>query len=134
MAFKYGIISGEKGMALVLVLVFTGVLLIIGGAMINFALNEQLITNYQAQDFQKYYLAEAGLTAGLAALGQDYSCEGLFEGSLGGGTYQVTITASDPLTREITSSGSYEGCSCLLAIEVIRDPNGKLLITEWQRY
>ncbi|MFO8192473.1 MAG: hypothetical protein R6U08_06875 [Bacillota bacterium] len=134
MAGKYSFYSNEKGMALVLVLLFTGVLVIIGGAMINFALNDQLITNYQAQDLQKYYLAEAGLTAGLAALSQDFSCEGLFEGSLGGGTYRVTITASDPLTREITSSSSYEDCSCLLSIKVTRAPDGKLLITEWQRY
>lgn len=125
---------GDKGMALVLVLIFTGILLVLGGALITFALNEQLITTYQAQDFQQYYLAEAGLTAGLAALRQDYSCEGNFEGTLGEGSYTVTITASDPLTRKVTSCGTYEGYSCRLSVTVFREPEGPLYITEWQRY
>ncbi|HED24707.1 MAG TPA: hypothetical protein ENN91_06245 [Firmicutes bacterium] len=131
---KNRITSGDRGMALVLVLVFTGILVVLGGALITFSLNEQLITTYQAQDFQKYYLAEAGLTAGLSALRQDYSCEGDFEGTLGGGIYRVTITAVDPHIREITSCSTYEGCSCCLAVKVYLEPDGTLYITEWQLY
>lgn len=58
----------ERGSLLVMVAVYTAVLLMLGGALLTCAMTEQLIACNQEEEMRLYYIAEAGIEAGVAAL------------------------------------------------------------------
>jgi hypothetical protein len=123
--------KAENGMALVLVLVFTGLLLTIGSALLTFAFNEKQISIYQTQDIRQYYLAEAGIEIALAALNENPYYRDPFSAELGEGMFRITFeeTAADKLL--IHSSGIVEGGNTLITVAVEQAENDELYITEW---
>jgi Tfp pilus assembly protein PilX len=96
----------EQGMALVLVLVFTAALLVLGGALLTNAVNEKLIANYNSDDIRLYYLAEAGVEAGIATLQKDFSYSETLSGTLDEGHYQVSFQAVNAGCKEIVTTAS----------------------------
>ncbi len=98
--------TSAKGMALVLVLFFSTTLLLLGTVLISFAFNEIIISGYQEEEVRLYYIAEAGLEAGLAALQNDFNRQVPLNGALNGGSFQVNFTAPVPGKRGISSEGS----------------------------
>lgn len=125
--------AGDRGMALVLVLVFTAVLLLLGAALLNIALNEKLITDYQKQELQQQYLAEAGLEAGIALLQIDFYYNQVLTGTLMDGSFRVTFENSGTDRRRIRSAGTVEEFTYMLQIEVYLNPDGSLSYGQWQR-
>jgi hypothetical protein len=126
----------QEGMALVLVLVFTAALMVLGTALISFAVNEKLITNYNSIDIRLYYIAEAGAEAGIASLQQDFNYSGLLNGAVGGGTYSVSFRTINSHQREITAIGSLDGYSKKLkvTVEIVETAAGDIFqIKEWHR-
>ena len=99
----------DQGMALVLVLVFTGALMILGTALITYAVNEKLITNYNSKNVRLYYIAEAGAEAGIAALQQDFYYNGNLSGSLDGGSFTVSFKTVNSYNRDVISVGTLDG-------------------------
>ncbi len=114
----------ERGMALVMVLVFIGALMLLGTVMLTYSFNENTIADYQARETTLYYLAEAGLEAGIAALGQDFDHQGQLTGTLTEGHFTVTFNTIDPTRRLVTAKAteSNQGFEKTLTVEVIRDP------------
>lgn len=93
-------------MALVLVLVFTALLLVLSSALLTNAVNEMLIANYNSDDIRLYYLAEAGVEAGIATLREDFSYSDPLSGTLGAGHYQVNFLAVNTDCKEIVATAS----------------------------
>ena len=121
----------ESGMALVLVLVFTGLLLTIGSALLSFAFNEKQIASYQTQDIRQFYLAEAGIETALAVLNENFYDRDPFSAELGGGVFSVTFEETDTNRLLIHSSGSVEDGKTTLTVVVEHLDNSGVYITEW---
>ncbi|HOL17295.1 MAG TPA: hypothetical protein PLY40_03295 [Bacillota bacterium] len=98
--------DNEQGMALVIVLFFCTTLLLLGTALMTFAFNEIMISGYQEEEAQLYYIAEAGLEAGLATLQNDFTHQASLNGTLNGGSFQVVFTTPSPGKRGISSVGA----------------------------
>ncbi len=95
-----------RGMALVMVLVFSSALLLLGAALLTYSFNEKLIADYQQEEVQLYYITEAGLEAGLAALRRDFFHNGQISGPLNGGSFKTNFATPAPGKRGITSEGA----------------------------
>lgn len=122
-----------RGMALVLVMVFTAVLLLLGAALLNNALTETIIAGYQKQEFQQQYLAEAGLEAGIALLQEDFYYNQVLTGTLMNGSFRVIFENSGADSRRIISAGTVDDFTYVLQLEVFLDPAGSLTYGQWQR-
>lgn len=92
--------GAEKGAVLVIVLMVIAVLLILGGALSALSLTEGLISRNQEQDAKLYYITEAGIEAGVAALGCSCDYVGPLSGCLGGGGYSVQIVPAPGLPED----------------------------------
>ncbi len=123
--------KGENGMALVLVLVFTGLLLTIGSALLTFAFNEKQISEYQTQDIRQFYLAEAGIETALAALNENFYHREPFSAELGGGFFSVTFEETAAGRLLIHSSGTVEDGKTTLTVAVQQSVIFEVYITEW---
>lgn len=127
------ILADSRGMALVLVLVFTAALLLLGAALLTNALNEKLITGYQKQELQQQYLAEAGLEAGIALLQADFYYNQVLTGTLMDGSFQVTFENAGVGSRRIKSAGTVDAFTYVLQVEVYLNPDGSIAYGQWQR-
>ena len=125
--------QNEKGMALVMVLVFTGALLIVGAALLTFAVNEAMIVEYAAANMQIQYLAESGIVAALAVLAEDYYFEGDLEGSIAEGSYTVRFYNGVEGDRIIMSQGALGGYRKTIRVRVSFDSSGMLQTSEWRQ-
>ena len=120
----------EKGMALVLVLVFTAILLSLGAVLITNAVSEKLIASYNTIDTKLYYITEAGAEAGIAAVnqvyaGEDFDLEIILSNSLNGGSFKVTFeeSSNDFIDEErylvdIVSVGTLDNYNKVLTVTV----------------
>ncbi len=79
----------ERGMALALVMIFTGTLMVLGAAVITYAVNERIIAGYNSSDVQLYYIVEGGLETGIAVLQEDFYYDHELSGSMGGGAFNL---------------------------------------------
>lgn len=125
----------DRGSVLVAVLIFTAVLLVLGAALLAHSVSEKLIAAYHLLDTKRYYVAEAGLEAGMAVLEADFNHREAFGGSLGGGTYAVRYVFPDQEgsldlhQRKIVSRGVLEGEAISLELISAVDPvYGKALL------
>jgi len=107
--FKSLFSRADQGMALVLVLIFTAALMVLGAALLTFAVSEKLIANYNALDIRLYYIAEAGAEAGIALLQEEFNYSGDLSGSIGGGAYKVSFYDIDSYNRDVVSVGRLNG-------------------------
>lgn len=126
----------DQGMALVLVLVFTAALLVLGTALITYAVNEKLIANYNSQDIRLYYIAEAGIETGIAALQQDFYYDGNLSGSLDGGSFTVSFKTVDSCNRDVISVGTLDGNkkTITLSMELKTDQDEPIaIVKEWYK-
>lgn len=130
---SFNLINNDKGMALVLVLVFTTALLLLGGALITNALNEKLIAVYQIQEIKQQYLAEAGLEAGLAILMEDFFYNGELRGSLMDGEFIVQFENTGSTGRRIRSTGKLDDYQIEITLTVKLNEDGTLTVEEWKR-
>ena len=96
MALKQG--RERCGSALVLVLVVMAALFTIGGALTTLTLTETAIAYNHEQELKLYYITEAGLEAGMAALNRSFDYSAEITGALGGGCYCVAIR-QDPVKQ-----------------------------------
>lgn len=126
-------IHNEKGMALVMVLVFTGALLIVGAALLTYAVNETMIVEYAAANMQLQYLAESGIAAALAVLAEDFTFEGELEGSIAEGFYRVRFYHAEEGDRIIISQGTIGSYRKTIRVRVNLDPSGALQTSEWRQ-
>jgi hypothetical protein len=108
----------DQGMALVLVLIFTAALMILGTALIYYAVNEKLIANLHVLDIRLYYIAEAGAEAGIALLQEEFGYKGTLNGTVGGGSYAVTFHSIDKNCRNIVSVGQLNGYSRTISVSM----------------
>ena len=147
---KECLIYSEKGMAVVLVLVFTGILMALGAALITNAVNEKLIAGYNTREIKLYYITEAGIEVGVATLHEARTNNTPFEtffvfddnfemqGDLGEGSYLVSFNELDQcpdnpyFVIEIISAGTLAENSKTMTAVVTLDEDS-LTITEWQR-
>lgn len=132
-AAQPALIAGQKGMALVLVLVFSTALMVLGSALISYAVNEKLITTYSNSNIRLYYLAEAGIEAAIALLQEDSTFSGTLNGQLNGGTYQADIDSSDQsaiIVRSRASLGKYDK---YLTIILEAGEEGQVRIKKWHK-
>lgn len=125
--------ADDRGMALILVLIFTTVLLLLGTALLNNALTESLISGYHKQELQQQYLAEAGLEFGIAVLQTDFYYNQILTGTLMDGSFRVTFENSGLESRRIRSTGIVEGYTFELQLEVNLNPDGSFYYGQWQR-
>lgn len=105
---------GNRGIALMMVMVFTFILLIIGATFLRLATLERISADKSTHLSQSFYLAEAGLERGENWLNLTSSPPasavnpfGDDPQSLGDGTYMVTITPLSTTQYEISSTGSF---------------------------
>ena len=91
--------GGESGSVLIVLLLFAAALLILGGALSIVTFTESAIARNQEQDTKLYYITEAGIEAGAAALGCCYDYSGKLEGSMGGGSFEVEMAGEPGLPR-----------------------------------
>ncbi len=122
----------ESGMALVMVLVFTAALMVYGTALLSYAANEKQVTNYYCQDPAKYYITEAGIEAGLAALQNDFYYDQEIKGSLGPGSFRVSFEDLSENERLIISEGKLEEFILELTAVVLHDQENGPVIIEWR--
>lgn len=123
--------SNQRGMALPLVLIFSAALLAFGAALLNYSLNDKIISGYYSQDVSKYYLAESGLEAGFAILQNDFYYQGVICGSLDQGSFTVSFIDTAPEKRLIVAEGKLEEYSLTLKMLVENDPVKGPVIVEW---
>jgi hypothetical protein len=126
----------NQGMALVLILVFTAALMVLGAAIITFAVNEKLIANYNALDIRLYYIAEAGLEAGIAVLQEDFYETSVISGTMGGGSYNVSFISIDTYSRDIVSVGELNGYTRTLYVTMellATDDNRAVFVRQWHK-
>ncbi len=142
----------DKGMALALVLIFTAALMILGAAVITFAVNERLITAYNNSDIRLYYIVEGGLETGLAVLREDFYYNDELNGSLREGTFTVYFTdeyqhynenrkdeeeeeyfENEDKIRFIRCVGTLGENSKAMSIAAEQDEQGRLYILRWYR-
>jgi len=126
----FGLDSADSGMALPVVLIFTAAILLFGTAFLHYALNEQLIASYQAEEVMLNYIIEAGLEAGIAAVYRDFEHREPLSGTLGDGRFRVQFSAPGLNERRIESTGSLGDYERTYAVTVKRDSAGNLC-TEW---
>ncbi|MDW7728830.1 MAG: hypothetical protein SCJ94_02315 [Bacillota bacterium] len=120
-------------MALVLVLVFTGLLLIVGSAVLSFTLNEKQISVYQSEDIRQYYLAEAGIEAALTLLNQNSLHRDQLERTLGDGSFSVTFEELSENSLCLISTGKLENSSITIEVIVEIDQDYTITVTEWRK-
>jgi len=125
--------NDDRGMALVLVLIFTAVLLLLGSALLNNAVTELIIAGYQKQELQQQYLAEAGLEAGIALLQADFYYNQVLTGTLMDGSFRVIFEHNGADSRRIRSTGTVDGYRFELQVEVFLNPDGSLSYGQWKR-
>ncbi|HSW35554.1 MAG TPA: hypothetical protein VLH18_03015 [Candidatus Limnocylindrales bacterium] len=121
----------DQGMAAVLVLIFTGALFMLGGALLGYAVNEKIIAGYQAQDAALYYITEAGLETGITALQQDFLFSGELVGTLAGGSFRVTFENADIGRRRISSHGTLDNNRKTRSVMIENNPVSGIIVTEW---
>jgi hypothetical protein len=121
----------DRGMALVMVIVFTGALMVLGSAMLGYAINEKLIAGYHAQDLQKYYIAESGIETGLAALRHNHSYSETINGSVGEGHFSVTFSDLPGYRRLVNSEGWLKDYCLTISVIVCTDPVAGITVCEW---
>ncbi len=127
--------SDEGGSALVIVLTVIAALFILGGALSIVTLSECLIAHNQEQDAKLYYITEAGIEAGVAALSCSYDYCGPISGDICGGSYSTQFVQEPGLAeghayctripqrlatgqRLVISTGNLEGRSMVMAVIV----------------
>ncbi len=127
--------SDECGSILVIVLMFVAALFILGSALLVITWTENIIAYNHERDLKLYYITEAGIEAGVAALSCCCNCEEPICGSVGGGDYHVEIVDEPGLDqghpyvnripcrliegqRLVISTGSLEGSSMAMAVIV----------------
>jgi len=120
-------------MALVLVLVFTGLLMALGGALLSHAVSEKFIAKYQGQDTGKHYIAESGIEVGIAALKSDFSYDREITGSLGEGHFVVVFEDTGEEKKLITSTGYIGDYMTILQVLIEYDHAGGSFTVEWLR-
>ncbi len=113
---RFAGVMKERGSALAAALIVTAALLFLGGALLSLAVNEQKIFAHQERELTLYYLTEAGVEAGLAALGADYFFQGPLCGLLGRGSYTVEINPLPDNRRLVTSTGRLQQKSLKLSV------------------
>jgi len=91
----------KEGMVLVSVIVFILILSVIGLAFLNLARTERVSAHRECHLSQAFYLAEAGVEHAIANL-LDGDENNISATALGSGTYEVTITGSNPYTLRST--------------------------------
>ncbi len=147
---KNHFLKKEQGMALALVLIFTATLLVLGTAVMTYALNETLITGYNKNDIRLYYIVEAGLETGLAVLNDDFFTEGHINGITGEGAFIVHFSneyehysenhldheneeyyLNQAEVRFIRSIGTLGEHSKVMTVAVTRDEKGQISIVRW---
>jgi len=147
-----GLALRAEGMALALVLVFTASLLVIGAAVITYAVNEKLIASYNCSDIRLLYIVESGLETGIAILGDDFYYDAEITDSCGGGSFTVYFTdeyqhyrATGPdeegqeyfegqiEVRFIRSVGTLGEHSKVRSIAVEEDGQGSINVLRWYK-
>ena len=126
--------SADQGMALVLVLIFTAALMVLGTALLTFAVNEKLIANYNTLDIRLYYIAEAGAEAGIALLQEEFNYSGDLSGSIGGGSYKVSFYDIDSYSRDVVSVGTLNGYDKTVTVTMALDgeaDENSAVIRQW---
>ena len=124
----------EQGMALVLVLVLTGLILLAGSALLTYAFTENLIARYQADDIKQYYLAEAGLERALTLLARESSYRTNFTGTMDEGTFTVSFEELPAGRLAIYSTGQLEESNLTLTVLIDFDDFGNIINIEWLKY
>lgn len=124
--------SNNDGMALVLVIVFSGLLIVLGCAAVTFAFNEKLTAGYHSEDIAKYYIAEAGIEAGFAALQNDFYFDQQITGFLNNGSFLVSFSDEES-SRIIISEGTIGEYTLVLQVVVKNNPDQGAYIAEWIR-
>lgn len=115
-------IKTERGSALVIVLVATASLLILGGALMNYSLNERFIATHQERNVNLYYIAEAGIEEGVAVKRRSFHHSQGFEGEIGKGRYEVSFEFISMDKWKIISTGYLGDENLTLAVIVeLRD-------------
>lgn len=112
----------EEGVALPIVLVFVFMFMILSAAFMDNAFLEAKIAFNQKNSVQAYYIAEAGLDIGIAALRRDFTF-GLAEGQdltgeLNGGHYIVTFETVSESKRRVLSEGRYDSALVKVAVDL----------------
>lgn len=124
----------DQGMALVLILIFTAALMVLGTALLTFAVNEKLIANYNTLDIRLYYIAEAGAEAGIALLQEEFNYSGDLSGSIGGGSYKVSFFDIDSYSRDVVSVGTLNGYDKTVTVTMALDgeaDENSAVIRQW---
>ncbi len=107
-----------EGMALAMVLVFTGLLMTLGVAVLTFAARENLIAGYNSSDIRLFYILEGGLETGIAVLNEDFLYSGELSGSLGEGCFMVYF--SDEYEHYCAHSKDEEGQEYYEGLDPVR--------------
>ncbi len=147
-----GFAARTEGMALVLVIVFTGLLMALGAAVLSFAANERLITAYNSNDIRLFYILEGGLETGIAVLREDFYYSAELNGSTGEGLF--TIYFSDEYEhynagrKDEAGQEYYEGLEAVRFVRCVatlgdyskvrsialkKDEQGRVYILRWYK-
>jgi len=109
-------LPSQKGIVLIAVIVFILILTIIGAAFLKLAGSEGVLTHRERHVSQALYLADAGAEHAIANL-LDGTDDDIAETTLGGGTYAVTITGSNPYT--VRSTGRFGTPQVAKTVEIV---------------
>ena len=130
-AAQHSLIKGQKGMAVVLVLVFCTALMVLGSALITYAVNEKLITAYNSSNIRLYYISEAGIEAAVTVLIEDTTFNGLLSGDLNGGSYLAEINSLGQSEIMVISRASLDKYEKYLTVILEIDEDERLIIKKW---
>ncbi|MFQ5962079.1 MAG: PilX N-terminal domain-containing pilus assembly protein [Candidatus Methylomirabilales bacterium] len=87
------VLSAERGIALVTVLLFMAVLVLLGTAFLTLSSTETQIAFNERSAVQAFFLAEAGANKAISQLNADATYTGETDSPLGAGTFTVTVDA-----------------------------------------
>lgn len=114
-------LDDEKGIVLVMLLIYTAVLLLLGSFYLNHVITELHISSNFEENIRAYYAAEAGIEMGFALLNENFyfESEGLniFE-EIGEGCYEVFIGEIIEGERQITSKSYINNARGIIKVTV----------------
>ncbi len=108
----------EQGSALITVLIAMVVLMLLGSTFLSHTLTETIIAINQKNNTQAYYVAEAGIEKAVAVLKRNFGFEGNLDGSIGEGSYTVSLGDRLSGKREIISTGTVSNATVTIRVIV----------------
>jgi hypothetical protein len=108
----------NDGIAVVWAFVITALVVTMGSTFLTALYIETSVVQNQTASLEALYVARAGISRAKAELKLDNNWSGVTSVPFASGTYSVTVTHIDPVTKSITAVGVVSEAERIVAVEI----------------